>query len=407
VVPYSDLVVQKYGGTSLATPEMIKRVAGRVLHTLESGRPVLVVVSAMGDSTDRLMDLAHAVARKPSRRELDMLLTAGERISMALLAMALNDAGQEAISFTGSQSGIVTDTRHTKARILQIRADRIREEIEKGKVVIVAGFQGVSREREVTTLGRGGSDTSAVALSSFLGASACEIYSDVDGLYTADPRLVPEARLVPRCSHEEILELASLGARILHVHSARLARDRSVPLVLRGTFSSSPGTLVGRAREGDAPLCGLTAHRDLGLVELRGEAVTERCARLIEALENERATWAHPVAGGGDSEDALLLALDEGELSRARAWLRRKAQREGLALRSIPDMGSVSLVGDGCGSSREVRSTLDGLLAEERIPWKTMDVRPGSITILLERGRVPGALRGLHRRLEAIGFIEG
>jgi aspartate kinase len=199
------LLVQKYGGTSVGSPERILDVAERIVRTRRSGHDLVVVVSAMADSTDDLVHLARKVSEEDHPREMDMLLTAGERISMALVSMAVNDRGQQAVSFTGSQSGIVTDTSHTRAKIVEIRADRIREELGKGRIVIVAGFQGVSKDREVTTLGRGGSDTTAVALAAAMGATACEIYTDVDGVYTADPRVVPEARKLSDVSYDECL----------------------------------------------------------------------------------------------------------------------------------------------------------------------------------------------------------
>src|SRR5258706_4016781 len=216
------LLVQKYGGPSVGSPERIRNVADRIVQTRRLGADLVVVVSAMGDATDDLIGLARQVSTRSHPREMDMLLTAGERISMALVAMAVTDRGQEAVSFTGSQSGIVTDTSHTRAKILEVKADRIREELKRGRVVIVAGFQGVSREREVTTLGRGGSDTTAVALAAALGAG-CEIYTDVDGVFSADPRLVPGARRLPRIGYDVMSLLAHAGAQVLHARCVDLA----------------------------------------------------------------------------------------------------------------------------------------------------------------------------------------
>ncbi len=208
------LIVQKYGGSSLATPRHIQGVARRIKGVREQGKDVVVIVSAMGRMTDRLIRLAHKTVKRPPQRELDMLMTVGERISMSLLAMCLDEEGVPAISFTGSKSGIVKTEAHTEARIVEIKATRAKEELAKGKVVIIAGFQGVSREKEITTLGRGGSDTSAIAIAAALGAECCEILTDVDGLFTADPRLVPTAKLLTRCSYDEALELAALGAKM-------------------------------------------------------------------------------------------------------------------------------------------------------------------------------------------------
>src|SRR6185436_4018856 len=241
-----NLLVQKYGGTSVGSPERIQAVAERIMRTRRSGAGLVVVVSAMGDTTDDLIALAQRVSARSHPREMDMLLTAGERISMALLAMAVNDHGQEAVSFTGSQSGIVTDASHTRAKILEVEADRIKDELAKGRVVIVAGFQGVSRDREVTTLGRGGSDTTAVALAAALGALECEIYTDVDGVYTADPRVVPGARKLKALSYDEMLELASLGAKVLHHRSVEIARRFQVPVHVRSSFHDGEGSRIGK-----------------------------------------------------------------------------------------------------------------------------------------------------------------
>ena len=241
-------IVQKYGGSSVADVEKIRRVAARVAQTRESGQQVVVVVSAMGDTTDELLALARKVTDDPHRRELDMLLTAGERISMALLAMAIADLGTTAKSFTGSQAGIITDTLHGKARILDVRAGRIREALSQGHAVIVAGFQGVSTERDVTTLGRGGSDTTAVALAAALGADACEIYTDVPGVFTADPRIEPSARRLHAVSYEEMLELAASGARVLQVRSVEYARRAGIVLHVRSSFADE--VTLGRAFAG-------------------------------------------------------------------------------------------------------------------------------------------------------------
>jgi aspartate kinase len=238
------LVVQKYGGTSVAGPEEIKRVAKRIVETARRGNGVCAVVSAMGDTTDRLLDLAREVSRSPHPREQDMLLTSGERISMALVAMAINDLGHQAESFTGSQAGIVTDTTHGKARIVEMRRGRVHEALEEGTIAIVAGFQGVSTNRDVTTLGRGGSDTTAVAMAAALGADVCEIYTDVDGVYTADPRIVANARKRNQVSYEEMLELAASGARVLALRSVEYARNHGVKLHVRSSFKADEGTWV-------------------------------------------------------------------------------------------------------------------------------------------------------------------
>jgi len=246
------LVVQKYGGSSVADAECIKRVAKRIIDTKRAGHEVVVVVSAMGDSTDELIDLAQQVSPLPEGRELDMLLTAGERISMALLAMAIGALGEEARSFTGSQAGVITDRVHNKARIIDVTPGRIRSALDEGAIAIVAGFQGVSQDtKDITTLGRGGSDTTAVALAAALSAEVCEIYTDVDGVYTADPRLVPAARKLSTVRYEEMLELAASGAKILHLRCVEYARRFEVPIHVRSSFSGRQGTWVRNAATTD------------------------------------------------------------------------------------------------------------------------------------------------------------
>jgi len=240
------LIVQKYGGSSLSTPERIKEVAKRISKTKSQNNKVVVVVSAMGDTTDKLLDLMHKVSLNPPKREMDLLLSTGEVISTALLTATLHSLGEEAISFTASQGGIITDESHTKARIQKINPKNIMEEIKKDKVVVVAGFQGITSKNTVTTLGRGGSDTTAVALAAALKADICEIYSDVEGVFTADPRIVHNARKLHRISYDEMLELASLGAKVLNLRAVEMAKKYQVPLHVRSSFSENQGTLITR-----------------------------------------------------------------------------------------------------------------------------------------------------------------
>jgi aspartate kinase len=263
------LLVQKFGGTSVGSPERIRSVAARVARTRRQVNRLVVVVSAMGETTDQLVSLARRIHPEPPQREMDMLLTAGERISMALLAMALRLEGIEAISFTGSQSGIITDDEHGRARILEVRADRIREELSRGRVVIVAGFQGVSRGREVTTLGRGGSDTSAVALAGALGAECCEIYTDVPGVMTADPRRIPAARRIPHLDYRTALVLTGLGAGVLVPRAACLGYTLNVPMVVRSSLDDGPGTRIDQevSLEGSVPVA-VTCAAPAELLEL-------------------------------------------------------------------------------------------------------------------------------------------
>src|ERR687892_518828 len=245
----AETVVMKFGGTSVADAERIKRAAGRIVAAKEAGRDVVAVLSARGKTTDELVAMAQEVSERPFPREMDMLLSTGERISCALAAMVINDLGHEAISLTGSQAGIVTDTSHTKARILDVKADRIREGLDEGKIVLVAGFQGVSTSLDVTTLGRGGSDTTAVALAAALGADVCEIYTDVSGIYSADPRIVSDAQRLESITYEEMLEMAACGAKILHLRAVEYARRYNVPLRVRSSYNDKPGSLVSGSIE--------------------------------------------------------------------------------------------------------------------------------------------------------------
>src|SRR6478672_1914505 len=259
------LVVQKFGGTSVATAERIMAAARRAIRAKQTGNQVIVVVSARGDTTDELIDLAREISEHPPAREMDMLLSTGEQVSVALMAMAIEALGQPAISFTGAQIGIVTDSFHTKARIRNISTERMAQALDEGKIVIVAGFQGIDEHFNITTLGRGGSDTTAVALAAVLGADACEIYTDVDGVYTTDPRIVPEARKIDRISYDEMLELASLGAGVMHSRSIEFAKKYAVPIHVRSSFSDAEGTWIVAeldARRLGATVTGAALARD-------------------------------------------------------------------------------------------------------------------------------------------------
>src|ERR687891_1397061 len=284
------LIVQKYGGTSVGDAQKIQNVARRVVAAADAGQKVCVVVSAMGQTTDELVDLAAQISPTPHERELDMLLTAGERISMALLSMAIMDLGRNAISFTGSQAGIVTDTAHGKARIIDVRARRVLEALDEDRIVIVAGFQGVSTAYDVTTLGRGGSDTTAVALAAALGADACEIYTDVEGVFTADPRIVPNARKLHAVSYEEMLELAAVGAKVLMLRSVEYARNYGVLIHVRSSFSHREGTWVREEDERmeQAIISGIAHDESEAKVTILGVPDKPRvAARLFRSLADE------------------------------------------------------------------------------------------------------------------------
>jgi aspartate kinase len=400
IVKSDTLAIKKFGGTSLASPEKIRKVASYLTGQKRLGKDVVVVVSAMGDTTDHLMDLARTMSSHPPKRELDMLLTAGERISMALLSMAISEMGFEAISFTGSQSGIVTDTSHTQARILDIKAYRVREELEKGKIVIVAGFQGVSPAKEVTTLGRGGSDTTCVALAAAFNAAECDIFTDVDGVYTAHPRLVTRARKIPLISYDEMMELSFCGAEVLHWRSVEVAKRFDVKVNVRSAFGKETGTIVTRPEEIEAhDVTGIT--QDINLVRITlacdGEA-SRRAQKVLEILDgagvNVRFLCIPPEAVQGGTA-SVMIPSDQKETA-----------LDSLA-RGLPDgsfeiderCGIVSIVGQGIcskpGIARLVLAALDSVGAKPEL----ISTSGITMTILVEKAQVVTAIQKLHSEL--------
>jgi aspartate kinase len=398
------LLVQKYGGTSVGSPERIRAVADRIVRTRKSGTDLVVVVSAMGHTTDQLLDLAQQVSSEEHPREMDMLLTAGERISMALLSMAVNDRGQEAVSFTGSQSGILTDTSHTRAKIVEIRGDRIREELAKGRVVIVAGFQGVSKEREVTTLGRGGSDTTAVALAAALGADECEIYTDVDGVYTADPRVVETARKLQSLSYDEMLELASLGAKVLHNRSVEIARRFGVPVHVRSSFNGNEGTRIrkGGSME-EVVIRGIAHDADVAKVALLG--VPDRpgvAAEIFRAVGGQGANVRMIVqasAEGGKND--VTFAVGSHDVKVVLPIV--EAIRSQLGARAFvydPDVALLSVVGEGLATSPGTAGAVFDALAKAGVNIELISTSSITITCVVRQKDVERAVRSLHTALQ-------
>ncbi len=402
------LIVQKYGGTSVGTPERMRAVAERVAAARRRGDQLVVVVSAMGDTTDDLVALAEQVAgsgaasRHP--REMDMLLTAGERISMALLAMAIREAGQPALSLTGSQAAIITDEAHTAARIKEVRADRVREALAEDQVVIVAGFQGVSVKREITTLGRGGSDTTAVALAAALHADRCEVYSDVRGVYTADPRRVPTARIIPAMSYEELLELASGGAQVMHARAVEIAARFDVDLRLGSAFDpeeDSIGTLVTRnpERMEDLILTGIASKRGYAKVILRGmppglRTVTAVLVALAEGGVSVDMIWE---AEDGDGRMQLQLTILQDAVDKARAILTDLMRGMGGGdLELVQGLSRIALVGSGMHQRPGVYARAYRALLEEDIDIFAVSTSGISITLVVHESREDDALRALH-----------
>jgi aspartokinase len=386
------LVVHKYGGTSLATSARIRDVAARIGVERRAGHDVVVVVSAMGDTTDRLLSLATDICPRPDPRELDMLLTTGERISMALLAMALNASGFHSISLTGSQSGIITDGAHTRARILDVKGDRIREGLHAGRIVIVAGFQGVSSAREITTLGRGGSDVTAVALAARFAAQRCDIYTDVDGVYTADPGRVPAARRLAALDHATMVAYAELGAGVLHPRAARWAARERVPVVVRSSFIPGPGTRVTAADAAGEPGAGTGARGVFGVGCNRHTELLEFAAptsRLVEAIgDDDETPFRLAVAGGRGTFAAVDESLADEVAERARsAGIAPVARSSGALVSVIFHPGTP--VTD---------------IIEEQVPptWRVLPHvlhGPRSASLLVDPGQADEVVLALHRAL--------
>jgi aspartate kinase len=383
------VVVQKYGGSSVADVEKIRKVAEKVAARRRAGANVCVVVSAMGDTTDELLSLAHRVSAAPPRRELDMLLSAGERISMALLSMALQENGVPAISFTGSQSGIITTDAHASARIVEVRPLRVHAELEQGKVVIVAGFQGVSARKEVTTLGRGGSDTTAVALAAALGAD-CEIYSDVAGVYTADPRVVPDARRLDELSYEEMQELAQSGAKVLNAQAVEFARQRGIVIHARSTFGAREETVI---RGGSHPerIAGVAVQKELALLAFPAA----RLGPVLAELERAGAVAAEIARPG--AEAGLSLALEN-----VHGWpMLRERLRAAVPELSIADegLGAVSVVGTGLSAGHRVLREVEAALEALGAPPRALFTSALRVTAYCDARVLPDAARAIHARL--------
>jgi aspartate kinase len=405
------LVVQKYGGSSVADAEGIKRVATRIVDTKRAGHDVVVVVSAMGDTTDDLRDLAQQVSPLPPPRELDMLLTAGERISMALLAMAILNLGHQARSYTGSQAGVITDSAHGKARIIDITPGRIRDALDTGAIVIVAGFQGVSQDtKEITTLGRGASDTTAVALGAALGASVVEIYTDVDGVFSADPRIVASARRLPRISYEEMLEMAASGAKVLHLRCVEYARRYNIPVHVRSSFSTREGTWVTDEPQGvddmeQAIISGVAHDRSeakitvVGVPDKPGEAAT--IFRAVSAAEINIDMIVQNISAAATGRTDISFTLPKADGQTAMAALDRIRDQVGFTELLYDDqVGKVSLVGAGMRSHPGVSATFFGALADAGVNIEMISTSEIRISVVVRGGDVDSAVNAVHSAFE-------
>lgn len=399
----------KFGGSSVADAEKITTVARRIAAARETGDDVVAVVSARGKTTDELVGLAYEISDRPDPREMDMLLSTGERISCALMAMALHDLGHDAVSFTGSQAGIVTDDSHTKAKILEIRTERVRDALDAGRIVLVAGFQGVSTYgRNVTTLGRGGSDTTAVALAAALEADVCEIYTDVTGVFTADPRIEPAARKLSLVSHEEMLEMAAMGSRVLALRSVEFARRHDVPLHVRSSFLPEEGTWITKETPDmeKAMVTGLAHRSDEAKVTVSGvENRPGVAATIFTALADRNLnvdTIIQNQSGDAGADVSFTVPLDE--LRTALETL--EGMRDQLGFREISSddqIGKVTLVGAGMKSEPGVAAKMFRVLADAGINLQMIDTSTIRITVVIDRREVERAVRALHDAFDLAG----
>ncbi len=399
------LIVQKYGGTSVANAERIKNVARRIAQARDKGDQVVVVVSAMGDTTDELIELAYQISQQLDRRELDVLLSTGEVVCSTLLAMALHDMGYQAISLSGAQAGIRTDAAYSRARILNVEAKRVIKELEKGNIVIVAGFQGINEEMDITTLGRGGSDTTAVALAVSLGAEICQIYTDVEGVYTADPRLVPEVQKLAEISYEEMLEMANYGAKVVHPRAVELGELSGIPILVASSFTLSPGTLIHGevSMEVRNKVRGI-AH-DLDVAKITVIGVPDR--------PGVAAAIFQPLAKAGISVDTIVqnasinniadltFTVVKSDLARAMEVVRSVATSIG-AKECVSDskLGTVSIIGTGMQNTPGYAAKMFGALSEQDINIQLITTSDIRITCIIEADRVKDAVRTLHRAFE-------
>ncbi|TDD41688.1 aspartate kinase [Saccharopolyspora elongata] len=404
------LVVQKYGGSSLESADRIKRVAERIVETRKAGHDVVVVCSAMGDTTDELLDLAKQVNPAPPERELDMLLTAGERISNALVAMAIESLGAEARSFSGSQAGVITTSAHQNARIIDVTPGRVQEALEQGQVVLIAGFQGVSQDtKDITTLGRGGSDTTAVAVAAAMNADVCEIYTDVDGVYTADPRIVPDAQHLERITYEEMLEMAATGAKVLHLRAVEYARRYGVPLHVRSSYSPKPGTIVSGSVEDlsveQAMITGVSHDRSEAKVTVRGvpdnPGVAGRIFRVVADAEIDIDMVLQNVSStsSGLTDITFTVARSNGEV--AVTELEKIKDEVGFEQVVYDDkVGKVSLVGAGMRSHPGVTATFCEALSNAGVNIDIINTSEIRISVLIRDTQLDDAVRALHGAFE-------
>lgn len=395
------LIVQKFGGSSVANVERIQNVAKRVASYKKNGYDVVVVVSALGDTTDELIELASQINTDPAKREMDMLLSTGEQISVALLAMAIHKLGLEAISFTGAQVGIITDTAHTRARIIKVNADKIREELRKGKIVIVAGFQGVTLSQDITTLGRGGSDLTAVALAKELLARECEIYTDVDGIYTTDPRIEPKAKKIPAITYDEMLEMASLGAQVMQARSIEVAKKFNVPIHVRSSFSNNSGTMIIKEvkRMEDVVVTGITINKNEAKITICN--VPDRpgvAAKIFKELSENGVNVDMIVQNVSHTRSTdISFTVSKSDVHKTLKITKQVAKniQSGEVL-ADEDIARVSVVGVGMKSHPGVAAKMFEVLAKNKINIEMISTSDISISCIIKKKFAETAVKSLH-----------
>jgi len=399
------VIVQKYGGSSVGDAEKIRNVARRIAQAKDGGNQVVVVVSAMGDTTDELIELAYQVSEKPDKRELDVLLSTGEIVSSTLLAMALHQMGYPAISLTGAQAGIRTDAAYSRARILKVEAKRVRKELEKGNIVIVAGFQGITEEMDVTTLGRGGSDTTAVALAVALGADECQIFTDVEGVHTADPRLVPEARKLADIGYEEMLEMATYGARVMHPRAVELGELFNVPILVASSFTDNPGTLIHGEASMEVRNKVRSITQDLDVARIMVVGVPDRpgiAAAIFEPLARANVSVDTIVQNASiENITDLTFTVAESDLARAMEVVEPIARSIG-ARECVSDakLGKISIIGTGMQNTPGYAAKMFQSLSEKGVNILLITTSEIRITCIIEERQVKDAVRALHRVFE-------
>lgn len=405
------LVVKKFGGSSVADPERIKRVARRIVEEHNKGNQVVVAVSAMGDTTDDLISLAKQITNKPAEREMDMLLSTGEQISSALLSMAIRDLGSDVISLTGGQVGIYTDEVHRKAKILKIETNRIKEELDQGCVVVVAGFQGIKSNRDITTLGRGGSDTTAVALAAVLQADVCEIFTDVDGIYTTDPRLVPEASKLQNISFDEMLELASLGAQVLHPRSVELAKQYGIPIHVRTSFDHREGTIVEEAPNMEnAPVVSGVAYdynvAKIGLFDVPDQPGVAK--KIFKALSAQNLNVDMIIQSAmRDNVNDIGFTITQDDLRKALEIIEATQQEVGFrGYTHDEDVAKVSIVGAGMISHPGVAADMFEALADENINLEMITTSEIKVSCVIKRVDTVKAVQALHKKFRLDNLAE-